>query len=202
MSSNLYPGLLVVISGPSGVGKTTICHALVDRLGAQLSVSATTRPAGSGERNGEDYLFLSAQQFKQHLDDGDFLEHAQVFGHSYGTLTGPVMEALQAGRIVVLEIDVNGAKQIRQRFDRAKMFLILPPAPASLSDRLNTRQRDARTVIAERLAKADGEVRFARESGCYDYTIVNDNLEEAINQIVTIINQEKEKAQNDRGPQV
>ncbi len=202
MSSNLYPGLLVVISGPSGVGKTTICHALVDRLGAQLSVSATTRPAGSGERNGEDYLFLSAQQFKQHLDNGDFLEHAQVFGHSYGTLTGPVMEALQAGRIVVLEIDVNGAKQIRQRFDRAKMFLILPPAPASLSNRLNTRQRDARTIIAERLAKADGEVRFARESGCYDYTIVNDNLEEAINQIVTIINQEKEKAQNDRGPQV
>ncbi len=202
MSSNLYPGLLVVISGPSGVGKTTICHALVDRLGAQLSVSATTRPAGSGERNGEDYLFLSAQQFKQHLDDGDFLEHAQVFGHSYGTLTGPVMEALQAGRIVVLEIDVNGAKQIHQRFDRAKMFLILPPAPASLSDRLNTRRRDARTVIAERLAKADGEVRFARESGCYDYTIVNDNLEEAINQIVTIINQEKEKSQNDRRPQV
>ena len=200
MSSNLYPGLLVVISGPSGVGKTTICHALVDRLGAQLSVSATTRPAGSGERNGEDYLFLSAQQFKQHLDDGDFLEHAQVFGHAYGTLAKPVMEALQAGKIVVLEIDVNGAKQIRQRFDRAKMFLILPPAPASLSDRLNTRRRDARTVIAERLAKADGEVRFARESGCYDYTIVNDNLEEAINQIVTIINQEK--AQNDRGPQV
>ena len=203
MSSNLYPGLLVVISGPSGVGKTTICRALVDQLGAQLSVSATTRPAGSGERNGEDYLFLSAQQFKQHLDKGDFLEHAEVFGHSYGTLTGPVMEALQAGRIVVLEIDVNGAKQIRQRFDRAKMFFILPPAPASLSDRLNTRRRDARTVIAERLAKADGEVRFARESGCYDYTIVNDNLEDAINQIVTIIskrcfaNQEKEKPQND-----
>ncbi len=214
MSSNLQPaspvttGLLVVISGPSGVGKSTICRALVDRLGAQLSVSATTRPVGSGERNGKDYFFLSEQQFKQHLDNADFLEHAQVFGHYYGTLAGPVIEALQAGRIVVLEIDVNGAKQIRQRFDRAKMFLILPPAPASLSDRLNTRRRDAQTVIAERLAKADGEVRFARESGCYDYTIVNDNLEEAINQIVTIIskrcfaNQEKEKTQNDRGPQV
>ena len=194
MSSNPYPGLLVVISGPSGVGKTTICHALVERVAAQLSVSATTRPASSKERNGKDYLFLSDQQFKQHLDDGDFLEHAQVFGHSYGTLTKPVTEALQAGRIVVLEIDVNGAKQIHQRFDQAKMFLILPPAPASLSDRLNTRQRDDQTVIAERLAKADGEIRFARESGCYDYTIVNDNLEEAINQIVTIINQEKEKS--------
>ena len=194
MSSNLYPGLLVVISGPSGVGKTTICHALVDRLGAQLSVSVTTRPAGPGEQNGEAYLFLSDQQFKQHLDDGDFLEHAQVFGHSYGTLTKPVTQALQAGKIVVLEIDVNGAKQIRQRFDQAKMFLILPPAPDTLSDRLNTRQRDAQTVIAERLAKADGEIRFARESGCYDYTIVNDNLEEAINQIVTIINQKKEKS--------
>jgi len=197
MSSNLYPGLLVVISGPSGVGKTTICRALVDRLGAQLSVSATTRPGGSGERNGEDYLFLSEQQFKEHLDKGDFLEQAEVFGHSYGTLAKPVIKALQAGRIVALEIDVNGAKQIRRRFDRAKMFLILPPAPGSLSDRLNSRRRDAASIIAERLAKADGEVRFARESGCYDYTIVNDNLEEAINQIITIINQEKEKPQND-----
>ena len=197
MSSNLYPGLLVVISGPSGVGKTTICHALVDRLGAQLSVSVTTRPAGPGEQNGEAYLFLSDQQFKQHLDDGDFLEHAQVFGHSYGTLTKPVTQALQAGKIVVLEIDVNGAKQIRKHFDRAKMFLILPPATDALdalSDRLNTRQRDAQTVIAERLSKADGEIRFARESECYDYTIVNDNLEEAINQVATIINQVKEKS--------
>ncbi len=194
MSSNPYPGLLVVISGPSGVGKTTICRALVERLGAQLSVSATTRPASSKERDGEDYIFLSDQQFKQHLDNGDFLEHAQVFGHSYGTLTKPVTEALQTGQIVVLEIDVNGAKQIRQRFDQAKMFLILPPAPGSLSDRLNTRQRDDQTVIAERLAKADGEIRFARESGCYDHTIVNDNLEEAINQVVTIINQEKERS--------
>ena len=194
MSSNPHPGLLVVISGPSGVGKTTICRALVERVAAQLSVSATTRPASLKERDGKDYLFLSDQQFKQHLDDGDFLEHAEVFGHSYGTLSKPVTEALQAGRIVVLEIDVNGAKQIRQRFDQAKMFLILPPAPGSLSDRLNGRQRDDQTVIAERLAKADGEIRFARESGCYDYTIVNDNLEEAINQVVTIINQEKERS--------
>ena len=199
MSSNSHDqpcvsaGLLVVISGPSGVGKSTICQALVDRLGAQPSISTTTRPAGPKERSGEDYLFLSAQQFKQHLDDGDFLEHAQVFGYSYGTLAQPVIEALQNGRIVVLEIDVNGAKQIRQRFSRAKMFLILPPEPATLADRLNTRKRDVQTVIAERLAKADGEIRFARESGCYDYTIVNDDLEDAINQIVTIINQEQEK---------
>jgi len=199
MSSNSHPqpsvsaGLLAVISGPSGVGKSTICGALVDRLGAKFSVSATTRPAGPGERNGQDYLFLSQQQFEQHLNSDEFLEHAQVFGHSYGTLAQPVIEALHSGRIVVLEIDVNGAKQIRQRFGRAKMFLILPPEPGTLCDRLNTRQRDAQTVIAERLAKADGEIRFARESGCYDYTIVNDDLEDAINQIVTIINQEQEK---------
>ncbi len=203
MSSNrppapsLTPGLLLVISGPSGVGKSTICRALVDRLGAQFSVSATTRPAGSGEHNGQDYLFLSEQQFKQHLDNADFLEHAQVFGHYYGTLAEPVIEALQAGRIVVLEIDVNGAKQIRQRFGRARMFLVLPPAPATLSERLNTRRRDVQSVIAERLAKADGEIRFARESGCYDYTIVNDNLEDAIDQIVTLISQEREKEHND-----
>ena len=196
-SPSVSPGLLVVISGPSGVGKTTICKALVDRLGAQLSVSATTRPVGSGERNGQDYLFLSEQQFKQHLDNADFLEHAQVFGHHYGTLAEPVIEALRADRIVVLEIDVNGAKQIRKRFGGARMFLILPPAPDTLSDRLKTRRRDGQSVIAERLAKADGEIRFARESGCYDYTVVNDNLEDAIDEIVTLISQEREREHND-----
>ena len=200
MSSNLQDegsvagGLLVVISGPSGVGKTTICRSLVDRLGAKLSISATTRPAGVKEVDGQDYFFLSEQQFKERLAKGEFLEHAEVFGHWYGTLAEPVRQALQAGQIVVLEIDVNGAKQIQQSFDGARMFLILPPEPATLSDRLSTRKRDAKKVIADRLAKADGEIRFARESGCYDYTIVNDNLEEAIDQIVTLINQEKEKA--------
>ena len=206
MSSSFGPsasdcaGLLVVISGPSGVGKSTICRALVERLEAQLSISATTRPPGQGERRGEDYFFLSEQEFEQRLANNDFLEHAEVFGHLYGTLAEPVMAALSAGAIVVLEIDVKGAKQIRQRFDRALMFLILPPAPGTLGERLNTRRRDDESIIADRLAKADGEVRFARESGCYDYTIVNDDLEEAINKIMTLINQEK--AKNDRRPQV
>ena len=187
-------GLLVVISGPSGVGKTTICRALVERLGAELSISTTTRLAGEGERDGQDYCFLSQQEFEQRLANNEFLEHAEVFGHLYGTLAKPVMEALEKGKTVVLEIDVNGAKQIRKRFAKALMFLILPPAPATLGERLNHRQRDAKDVIAERLAKADGEIRFALESKCYNYTIVNDDLEKAISQIVTIINQQKEKA--------
>ncbi len=200
MSSNLQEegsvagGLLVVISGPSGVGKTTICRSLVDRLGAKLSISATTRPAGVKEVDRQDYFFLSEQEFKERLAKGEFLEHAEVFGHWYGTLAEPVRQALQAGQIVVLEIDVNGAKQIRQSFAGARMFLILPPEQTTLSERLSTRKRDAKIVIADRLAKADGEIRFARESGCYDYTIVNDSLEEAIDQIVTLINQEKDKA--------
>jgi len=194
VAGSIPGGLLVVISGPSGVGKTTICRALVDRLGAYLSISATTRPPGQGERNGQDYFFLSQQEFKQKLENNEFLEHAEVFGHLYGTLAKPVMEALGAGRVVVLEIVVNGAKQIRKRFAQALMFLILPPAPTTLGERLNHRRRDAKDVIAERLAKADGEIRFARESQCYNYTIVNDDLEKAISQIVTIINQQKEKA--------
>ena len=200
MSSNVQgdgsvsSGLLVIISGPSGVGKSTICRSLVDRVGAELSISATTRAAGANEVEGRDYFFLSEQKFKERLKKGEFLEHAEVFGHWYGTLAEPVKQALQTGQIVVLEIDVNGAKQIRQNFDRARMFLILPPEPATLSERLSSRKRDAEAVIADRLAKADGEIRFARESGCYDHTIVNDNLEEAIDQIVTLINQEKDKA--------
>ena len=190
-------GLLVVVSGPSGVGKTTICRALVDRLDAELSVSATTRPPGQGERDGQDYFFLSPQEFEQRLSENEFLEHAEVFGHLYGTLAQPVIDSLAAGRIVVLEIDVNGAKQVRQRFDRALMFLILPPAPGTLGQRLNHRRRDAKDVIADRLAKSDGEIRFALESKCYDHTIVNDDLAEAIDRIVTVIKQEREKAQND-----
>ena len=187
-------GSLVVISGPSGVGKSTICRALVDRLGAELSISATTRSPGQGERNGKDYFFLLEEEFKQRLAKNEFLEHAEVFGHHYGTLAKPVADALGAGRVVVLEIDVNGAKQIRKRFEKALMFLILPPEPGTLGERLKDRKRDAKDVIAERLAKADGEIRFALESKCYNYTIVNDDLEEAISQIVNIINQEKEKA--------
>ena len=196
------PGLLVVISGPSGVGKSTICRALVDRLDAQLSISATTREPGQGERHGQDYHFLSVAEFKRRLENNEFLEHAEVFGNSYGTLAQPVIEGLKAGRTVVVEIDVNGAKQVRKRFSQAKMFLILPPAPDTLGQRLNTRRRDDRSVIADRLAKADGEIRFARESGCYDYTIVNDHLEEAINQVLKIITQEKERSKNDRRTKV
>ncbi|NIA06742.1 MAG: guanylate kinase [Actinobacteria bacterium] len=190
-------GLLIVVSGPSGVGKTTICRALVERLGAELSISTTTRPPGQGERDGQDYFFLSPQEFQKRLSRNEFLEYAEVFGHLYGTLAKPVLDSLSAGRIVVLEIDVNGAKQVRQRFERALMFLILPPAPGTLGHRLNNRGRDAGAVIAERLAKADGEIRFALESKCYDHTIVNDDLEEAIDRIVTVIKQEREKAQND-----
>lgn len=190
-------GLLVVVSGPSGVGKTTICRALVDRLDAELSISTTTRSPGQGERDGKDYFFLSPSEFQKRLGSNEFLEHAEVFGHLYGTLAQPVTDSLAAGRIVVLEIDVNGAKQVRQRFPRALMFLILPPAPGTLDRRLNSRGRDADAVIADRLAKADGEIRFALESKCYDHTIVNDDLEEAINKIVTAIKQEREKAQND-----
>ena len=190
-------GLLVVVSGPSGVGKTTICRALVERLDAESSISATTRSPGQGERDGKDYFFLSPQEFQKRISGNEFLEHAEVFGHLYGTLAQPVKDSLAAGRIVVLEIDVNGAKQVRRSFPRARMFLILPPAPGTLDSRLNNRGRDAEAVIADRLAKADGEIRFALESKCYDHTIVNDDLEEAINRIVTVIKQEREKAQND-----
>lgn len=186
-------GLLVVVSGPSGVGKSTICRGLVDRLDAELGISATTRPPGKGERDGQDYYFLSEEEFKKRLEHDELLEHAEVFGHFYGTLAEPVRRALKAGRIMVLEIDVNGAKQVHRKFDEALMFLILPPAPGTLNERLTGRRRDEQEVIAERLAKADGEIRFARESGCYDYTIVNDDLEKAINEIVAVIKKQKEE---------
>lgn len=185
-------GCLVVISGPSGVGKTTIVRAVKDRLGGVFSVSATTRPKTVQETDGVDYFFLSEEDFEAMLDGGGLLEHAQVFGrHRYGTPRKPVEDALAAGELVILEIDVQGALQVRASAPDAYMIFILPPDEASLLGRLRGRGRDDEQAIQRRFAEAKKEIDVARSSGAYDAFVVNDDLDAAQDEACSLVDRRK-----------
>lgn len=181
-------GLLVVLSGPSGVGKTTIAKDILKRFGGTFSVSATTRPQATGEVNGRDYYFISDEQFQAKREGGEFLECANVFGkHWYGTPRQPVEQQLALGRIVLLDIDVQGGIQVRKSMPNAFMMFIKPPSEEELLRRLRSRGRDDEQAIQRRFAEAKNELALANESGAYDAVIVNDDLEQAIEQIHSLI---------------
>jgi guanylate kinase len=181
-------GLLVVISGPSGVGKTTIAKAVRDRLDGVLSVSATTRPRSPQEREGEDYHFVTEPAFDAMVRDDAFLEHACVFGrHRYGTPRGPVDDALKRGRLVILEIDVQGALQVRRAAPHALMLFVMPPSEEALLRRLRGRARDDEAAIQRRFAEAKREIDVARRSDAYDAFIVNDDLETAMREACAFV---------------
>ena len=176
-------GCLIVISGPSGVGKSTICHRLCKKLGGEFSVSVTTRKARVGEANARDYHYITAEEFTKLRDTGGLLEWAQVYGNMYGTPAEPVDRATQAGKTIILEIDIQGCIQVRRKRPDAITVFVLPPSSDEQKRRIEGRKTDAESVIAERLSKADGEVRYAIESGCYDQFIINDDLEKTVDQI-------------------
>jgi len=174
-------GMLVMVSGPSGVGKTTILHRILSALGAQFSVSATTRPRAVGETDGVDYRFVDEPAFQSMIDRGEFLEYAQVFGRNwYGTPEAPVDEAIAQGRVVILDIDVHGAKQVRERRPEVFGIFILPPSETELHRRLADRGREDAEAIERRFAEAKREIAAAREPGLYDAFVVNDELERAV----------------------
>ncbi len=188
-------GILVIISGPSGVGKTTICKQLTERLDAFLSVSTTTRPRRDNEVEGDDYHFVSREEFERLLVEGAFLEYARVYGGQYyGTPTAPVEKALAAGRVVILEIEIEGTIQVVARYPDAISIYILPPTPEELQGRLVKRQKDSEEAIRERLSKADGEIRYAYECGAYRHFLVNRTVESTVEDILKII---KEKQAHD-----
>ena len=179
-------GKLVVISGPSGVGKGTICKQLVRRLNdVCLNVSATTRPKAKTEVDGKDYYFLPREQFEKRIKEGWFLEYAEVFGNFYGTPKDKVDEATAAGKTVILEIDVQGGGQVKAKCPDAVMIFIMPPTTKALVERITGRGRDAADVVQKRLAKANAEIEAA--GNFYEYKIVNDDLEQAINEVMEII---------------
>jgi guanylate kinase len=179
-------GKLVIISGPSGVGKSTITRALIERLpDTYLSVSMTTRPQAAGEQNGRDYWFVSRDEFHRRIGEGALLEYAEVFGNLYGTPRDRTEEALTAGRTVILEIDVQGAKQVKAIYPQAVMIFILPPSTRILVERMGRRGRDNEQVAARRLQAASNEIALAWQY--YDNMVINDDLEEAINEVVQIV---------------
>jgi guanylate kinase len=177
------PGLLYVVCGPSGVGKTSLVRALVARRpGLALSVSFTTRPPRPGERDGVAYHFVSVERFAVMRTAGEFLEHAQVFDHYYGTSAKAVAQSLAAGQSVVLEIDWQGARQARDRLPGCITVMILPPSVATLRTRLGGRGDDS-TLIDRRMRDALAELGHWPE---FDYLVINDAFEQALDDLCAI----------------
>lgn len=182
---SICPGNLFIVSAPSGAGKTTLVNALLQRLDdVRVSVSHTTRTQRPGEQDGVNYHFVSREQFQQLQDAGDFLEAAEVFGNRYGTSQRWVRETLATGVDVVLEIDWQGAEQVRRLLPDAISIFVLPPSRATLEQRLTGRGQDDSQVIAGRMAKAVDEMSHFAEA---DYLVVNDRFEVALDDICAVI---------------
>ena len=179
MAGNLY-----IVAAPSGAGKTTLVRRLLAEDSAiRLSISYTTRAPRTGEENGREYHFVDVATFKQMIAQGDFLEWAEVHGNFYGTSKSWISSEMAAGRDVLLEIDWQGAQQVRQHFPQAIGVFILPPSLEVLAQRLHGRGTDAEEVIARRLAAAGEEMRHVGE---FDYVIINDDLEQALADLLAV----------------
>ena len=185
-------GKVFVITGPSGVGKGTLIELLLERIPElELSVSATTREPRPGEVDGRDYHFVSPEKFQQMVEADDFLEHATVFEHRYGTPKKPVMDALADGGDVLFDIDWQGTQQLKERAreDLVSVF-ILPPGHDELERRLKTRAQDSKEVVAKRMAEAASEISHWPE---YDYVVVNRELDRALTQVKSILDAERSR---------
>ena len=177
--------LLLTVTAPSGAGKSSLLSALIQQdPSLRLSISHTTRQPRPGEQNGREYHFTTVDDFKKRLEQGEFLEHALVHGNYYGTSKQTVCHQLQAGQDTLLEIDWQGARQIRALFPETISIFILPPSIAALEERLNKRGQDSPEIIQQRLKAADNEIRHASES---DYVIINRDFDRALTQLASIV---------------
>ena len=176
-------GQLLVISGPSGAGKSTVCTFLKQDGNVEFSVSATTREPRTGEVDGRDYHFKSREEFLEHIKNGDFIEHAEVHGNLYGTLREPMDDCVARGKTFLLEIDVQGALQLKELGIEGLYLFIAPPSFETLRERLEKRGTDKPEVIERRLRKATDEY---NERHRYDYVVVNTDLEQAIDEVFRI----------------
>ena len=184
-------GVLVILSSPSGAGKTSVARALVEEnKNFSFSVSATTRKSRPGEVNGREYHFLTVNEFEERIDNGQFLEHAKVFGNLYGTPLEPVMESINDGKDLIFDVDWQGGKQIRSS-SLSKFVIsifILPPSIKALQERLMKRAQDSSDTVKDRMRKSIGEIMHWKE---YDYVIVNSNFEQTLHEVKSIITSEK-----------
>ncbi len=182
-------GLLIVVSGPSGAGKGTICEALRKKMPDLIySISMTTREPRPGEVEGENYFFCTKARFEELMEQSAFLEYACVYDNYYGTLKKHVMDLLDKGKSVLLEIDIQGAMQVKERYSEGIFIYIIPPSLEILSNRLRGRGSDSTEVIDKRLSLASSELALAHR---YDYIVVNDVLDEAVSKVEGILKAEE-----------
>ena len=180
-------GNLFVVSGPSGVGKSTICAEVIKRMdNVHLSVSATTRPIGKGEVDGQNYFYLSQEQFKGMIRNNEFLEYAEVFGNFYGTPWQPVKESIDRGESIILEIDVQGGMSVKKVYDEVVLIFVVAPTTEDVKQRLSGRARgEDEETERKRMELAEKEIAVANEH--YDHIVVNDDLKRAVQEVMCII---------------
>ena len=190
-------GMMLVLSSPSGAGKTTLSRRLLEERGIELSISVTTRPKRRGEVDGRHYHFIDINRFEAMARKGDLLEHAEVFDNRYGTPRKPVEQALKQGRDVLFDIDWQGTQQLREKMPRDLVSVfVLPPSIPELERRLHTRAQDDERVIRDRMAKASGEMTHWAE---YDYVIINRDLDRAFDEVRAILYAERVKRERQTG---
>jgi guanylate kinase len=180
------PANIIVLSAPSGAGKTTVAKHLLQAFPrCVFSVSATTRAMRPGEQNGRDYHFLSTQEFTQRIQQGDLLEYEQIFDNYYGTLRSETLRRIQEGRIIIFDVDVKGALSLRQAFpDESLLLYIAPPSLEILGERLRNRGTETEQQIALRLSRAEMEMEFRAQ---FDHVLINDNLQETLHKAETLV---------------
>lgn len=188
-----FPGLLFVISGPSGVGKGTLCKNLVNAQdNLKYSVSMTTRPPRPGEIEGQDYIFVDKEGFLDKAAAQEFVEWAEVYGNYYGTPWEELQSALKNGKDIILEIDTQGAMQVKTKYPKGIFIFILPPCQEELKARITGRGTESPETVEKRLANLDNELKVIEE---YDYAIINDSVQDALDKLKAIYTAEKCRTQ-------
>ena len=177
-------GQLIVISGPSGAGKGTVCNELLEKNDFWISVSATTRSPRNGEVTGENYYFITKEKFLERIASDDFLEYAEVYGNYYGTPKSEVLKVLDDGRDVILEIDIQGALKVKKAYPKGLFIFILPPSMAEFKNRITNRGSETPESLMTRVTSAHKEISFVSK---YDYAVVNDTVSNACEKIQSII---------------